>query len=207
MKTTLFSATLVATLFVLIAVANLPAQRNPAAPPANGVAVIDLQYVMKNCARVKAAAEKMEKDGEAMDAELKKEKASIEKMIEQSKDLKPSNIEYKKREEELTNRQAKLNVKVSLMKKEFNERKAKIYYDFLVDVNAAVRDFARHDGIGLVVQYSAEPLDKDNPNTINLKMSNPVVYQDGKDISDIILEDLNRRSGGVANKKTGTTQK
>ncbi len=103
------------------------AGRPPAGTPPNlshGVAVIDIGYIMDRYARVKQEQEAWKHDMESVGAGLKKEDEQIARSAEKLKGLKPGTPDFKKLEEELTQKSSDLKVKLQFQEKEFNDRRA-----------------------------------------------------------------------------------
>lgn len=206
MRTTLYSATFVASLLALFAVADLRADRNTPAPASN-VAVVDFGYIFKNHAGLKAQSEKLKAEQEEIGAKLQGERQAIGKGVENLKKLKAGTPDYKKLEEELAQREADLKVQIALQKKQIFEKDTKNMYAVLTEVNDEIKSFANKNGIAVVLQYSADPPDPSNPNSVAGALSRGVVFQDQLDISDLILKELNRRGSNPVSQRPRNTQK
>lgn len=205
MRTTLFSATIVAGLVALFAVADLRADRNNPAPASN-VAVVDFGYIFKNHQGLKQLSEALKAEQEDIGAKLQAEKKSLTSGAEKLKTLKAGSPEFKKLEEELVQREADLKVQASLQKKTIFEKDTQNMYRVLREVNEEIKAFAQKSNIAVVLQYSADPIDPANPNSVAGALSRGVVYQDQLDISDIILKELNRRSAGAVSSRPRNKQ-
>ncbi len=171
-----------------------------AAPRVAGtsVAVIDLQDVFKKHARFTAAMEDLKKDNEALAAYARTEQAKLQKMLEALKDLKPGSPDYKRKEEEIAHIDSDVRVQLSLKRKELREREAKLHYQAYEEISAAVQEFADRNGIGLVVRFSADEIDPTNPESIMMGLSRQVVYQRNLNITDFVIEMINRGTPPVA---------
>jgi len=199
-----FSATLVAILLVTCATVGLRAQ-GVAAPPAtgHGIAVVDVGQIFKNHVRFKRMMEELKRDVDAEDGQLKKERAAINQFGEKLQGLKAGSPDYKRMDEELTRRQSDWNVKMSLKKKTLLERETQIYYNVYREINDEVRYFAERRGISLVLRYNGEPVETSNPQSVRNEINKPIVYQRGIDITEPILNEINRRALGAP----GVTQR
>ncbi len=160
----------------------------------HGVAVIDIGFILERYSRVKMEQDSFKRDMERVDAALKKENDDITKASEKLKGYKPGSPEFKKLEEELTQRSSDLKVKIQLQQKEFTEREARVLLKAYQEIQAAVKVFAERNGISLVLQYSGAPVDQNNPRSVQAEVMKMVIYQNGLDISPIILDELNRRA-------------
>jgi len=199
-------ATAVAMLLAAFAVTSLqaqPQQGSPpqssspprsAAPPAanHGIAVIDVKYILENYARVKAATDQFNRDFENTGARFKKEKEGINKLVEKIKSFKPGTPEYKKLEEEITQKESDLKVQASLQQKEFAEREARIYLTAYQEISQQVKVYADHNGISLVLRFNGAPPDSTNREAVQAELFKMVIYQNGIDITGPVLQELNR---------------
>jgi hypothetical protein len=82
--------------------------------------------------------------------------------------------------------------------KDFMEREAKVYFNVYREVEAAVADFSARNRIGLVLRYSAEDMDPTKRDSIMQGINRIVIYQNRLNITDIILDTLNRGTPAAA---------
>ena len=83
---------------------------------------------------------------------------------------------------------------MSSKKKTILERETQIYYNVFQEINYEVRNFADRHGISLVLRYNSEPVDTSNPQSVRAEINKSVVYQRNIDITDSVLNELNRRA-------------
>jgi Skp family chaperone for outer membrane proteins len=173
-----------------------PPATAPAAPraagPAAHVAVIDVGYIFKNHARFKQAMDKM-KD-EVMQAEnaLKAERDRINGLMEQLKGFNVGTPEYKKLEAEVAKAQGDFSVNAQLQKKDFMDREAKVYLQVYNEIERAVSQFARDNGIAVVHRFDGDPVDSADRNRILGSITKPIVYYDPQiDVTPDVLKMLN----------------
>jgi Skp family chaperone for outer membrane proteins len=207
-KTKFFWAALVASVMAVLAIGDLHAQQRPAAAPVTGgSAVVDISYIFKYHARFKTMMDGMKKEVEAAEGSFKKERDRIAAKSEQLKNFKPGSPDFKKLEEDLTREGADFQLKVSLKKKEFMEREAKIYYTVYQEVNDEVKYYADRNGISLVLRFNGDPVDVNNRESVMREINKPIVYQHGIDITPNILDTLNQRAagGGTATRPKSAT--
>jgi Skp family chaperone for outer membrane proteins len=179
--------------------AQLPGQPAPiAAPaarpatPANHVAVIDVGYIFKNHARFKAAMDKMKDEVLQAENALKAERDRINGLMEQLKGFNVGTPEYKKLEAEVAKAQGDFSVNAQLQKKDFMDREAKVYLQVYGEIERAVSQFARDNGIAVVHRFDGEPVDATDRNRILGNITKPIVYYDPQiDITPDVLRMLN----------------
>jgi Skp family chaperone for outer membrane proteins len=172
------------------------APRQNSGAPVRGavVAVIDLNNVMNNYVTAKKQVEDLQTAGMAADTELRKANNDIEKLKEQLKDLKPGSGDFKRIEEEITQRMSDLKVTASFKQRDFQERQMKAMYLIYREISEEVKRYSQANGIMLVMDYSSDPVDINVPATIQRQVTKPFVYQGGPDITQPILDALNQRA-------------
>ncbi len=169
-----------------------------AAPVAAGgprLALIDIGRIFKHHARFKSMMEDMKADVQQAEARVKAERDAITKLSERLQEFRKGTQEYKSLEEELARRQADLSVQMSMQRNEFLQREARIYHNVYQEIWQATDYFCREHGIEMVLRFSSEPVDPDRPDSVLTNINKPVVWYDrGLDITDAILQELNRSS-------------
>ena len=170
--------------------AAAPAAR-PAGPAAH-VAVIDVGYIFKNHARFKTAMDKMKDEVLQAENALKAERDRINGLMEQLKGFNVGTPEYKKLEAEVAKAQGDFSVNAQLQKKDFMDREAKVYLQVYTEIERAVSQFARDNGIAVVHRFDGDPVDSSDRNRILGSITKPIVYYDPQiDITPDVLRMLN----------------
>jgi Skp family chaperone for outer membrane proteins len=171
--------------------AAAPAAAAPAAPSGTNVAVIDVAFIFKNHARFNAMMNDIKKDIEGFEAYVREEQKKFNTAREALANYTPSSQEYKKKEEELALTQSKLQVDIGMKRKEFLEQEARVYFNVYKEVEASVAMFAQRYRIGLVLRFNADEMKQDDRNSVLQGVNRAVVFQQGLDITEHILRDLN----------------
>ncbi len=170
-----------------------------AGPNGHNIAVVDVSIVFKEHARFKAMMDRMKKEVDAVEADLKVEYTRLKALDEEIKQLNPNSPEYKTKFTAATEAQSKFQVKTQLQKKDFLERESKIYYQVYRELDDAVRVFATKHNIHLVLRYASEPVNSEDRNDILRGINKPIVYVDpALDITRLVLNDLNRSAAGLS---------
>jgi Skp family chaperone for outer membrane proteins len=181
------------------AAASAPRSGTPTAH--HGIAVIDIKYILDRYNRLQADLKGWGAARDQVAADLQKQAEGFAKEVEKLKQLKPSTKEYKTLEEQLAKKDSDQKIQLQLREKEFAEKRASLYLAAYHDITAAVKAYADRNGISIVLQFNGAPVDQSNPQAVQAEVLKFVVYQNGIDITPIILDDLNRRvgaAGGVA---------
>ncbi len=109
-------------------------------------------------------------------------------------------------EEQIANRQAKLAVDVNRQKSDFLQRESMIYHTVYQEILQATDYFCKQRGIDMVLRFNGEPVDVQRPDSVLTFINRPVVWYDpGLDITDFILQDVNRPAAnpGTADQRNG----
>jgi Skp family chaperone for outer membrane proteins len=192
-----------------VATAQAPAGAAPGQSPAGArMALLDVSRLFKFHPRFKGMMEDMKADVQRAEEQVRKDKEAITKLGERLQDLHKGTPDYQALEEELARRQADLSVKVRLQQGEFLQREAKIYHNVYQEIWQATDYFCKQHGIDMVLRFSSEKVNPDQADSVLATINRPVVWYDqGLDITDNILQELNRtainpaaadRRGGAA---------
>jgi Skp family chaperone for outer membrane proteins len=189
-------------LFVGLAQAQGPIA-SAAGQPMGGprMALLDVSRVFKNHARFKGMMEDMKADVERAEAQVKTEREAIGKLAERLQEFRKGTPDYNQMEAELAKRQADLSVQVQLQKNEFLRREAKIYNAVYQELWQATDYFAKQHRIDMVLRFNSEPVDVERPDSVLQFINKPVVWYDsGLDITEAILQELNRNAPAAADR-------
>ena len=171
------------------------AHRQPTAP-LNGIALLDMAFLYKNLNRIKAQREEMKTDFQRVEADLKRERETLQSLVEQLKGFKPGTPDYKRMEEDIVQRDANLQIQMKMTQREFGEREAKLWHAVYQEILQEVDYIAKANSISVVLQFDGEPLKKDEPRDVLRNIQKPVIwYSSGLDITGQVLHRLNSRAG------------
>jgi Skp family chaperone for outer membrane proteins len=162
------------------------------APPPNHVAVIDVGYIFKNHSAFKISMDKMKDEVLAAENSLKAERDRINVLMEQIKGFNVGTPEYRKLEGEVAKAQGDFNVTAQLQKKDFMDREAQVYLQVYSQIEKAVAQFCRENGIAVVHRFDGDTGDNGDRNRILGNITKPIVFYDTQiDITPDILRMLN----------------
>lgn len=164
-----------------------------ASPPGNNVVVIDIAKVFEEHPGFKQATETMKQEIQAFEGTLRERGKQMEALREKMKQFDPGTPEYKDLESQALKIQADGQIEATQKKREFMEREAKVYYQVYTEIQAEVRQFAVQHGIGLVLRFSSTPMDPKKPQSILEGVNQPIVYQDKKNITPLIIQNIQQR--------------
>jgi len=147
-------------------------------PQGHHIAVIDVAYIFKNLAAIKAQVGKLEDDLKKYDAELKQKQDALKQSAAQLKTLKPGTADYARQEEHYATLESQLRLDIARKKKELGDAEAKIYYDNYQRIAAAVKAIATHNNIKLVLRFNSEDMDLEQGDSVARGVMKNVVYHD-----------------------------
>jgi Skp family chaperone for outer membrane proteins len=181
--------------------ATSPAGAPAGAAPAHGqnasrfgVAVVDVTYIFKNYKRFNAMMEQMKKDVEATELQLAEERKQINAEVEAlNSKFQAGTPEYEREDDRITELKTKFNLRMTRQRKDFLDREAKIYYQAHLEVNDAVKYYALRHNLGLVLRFNGDPVDPNDRQAVLRAINNPIVFQNGIDITPNVLSDLDRQ--------------
>jgi Skp family chaperone for outer membrane proteins len=180
--------------------ANGAAPAASSAGASSSVAVIDISYIFEHHERFKAAIEAMKTDVEAFEMTLRGRGKEIEDLRAKMVAFKPGTQQFKELEEAITKKQADVQAEAQIKRNEFLDREAKIYYNVYMEVQDAVTKFAQANRIRLVIRFDSEPIDPENRHKVLAAVNRGVVYVDRLNITEPILQQLNRASGAAVSR-------
>jgi Skp family chaperone for outer membrane proteins len=136
--------------------------------------------------------DKMKDQVLAAENSLKAERDRINGLMEQLKGFNVGTPEYRKLEGEVAKAQGDFQVTAQLQKKDFMDREAQVYMQVYGQIERAVAQFARENGIAVVHRFDGDPVDSSDRNRILGNITKPIVYYDSQiDITPDVLRMLN----------------
>jgi Skp family chaperone for outer membrane proteins len=188
-KTSLCSAAVAA---VLLSLGLSAGQAYGQGAPTTSAAVIDIPYIFKNHIRFQQAINDIKKDIDAYQEVLKQEQQKLRVEAEKATQYKAGTQEYKQVEESVARMRVESQLEAARRQKDFMEREARAYFTAYKEVEAAVKEFAVRNRVTLVLRYSGEDMDPTNRESIMQGINRFVVYQDRLNITEMVLEMVNR---------------
>lgn len=205
MRVSLYPATYLASLIVVLSAAGFAAAQAPGGRPAAGaappkaapngtnVACVDISFIFKNHNVFNTRLVELNERGAALDAWVRTQQRDLSKMREELQAFKAGTPEYKQLEEKITKAIAENDLSLRRQRTEFLNDEAQLYYETYNQIEQAVAKFALRANIGIVIRFTREPLKNDDPRALQAGIvSRMVIFQNRLDITDIVLTDLNR---------------
>lgn len=191
------SASLLILGFAAIATPTQEAGNDAAAASSAGKAIglLDVGYIYKNYPRFTESLAKLKTDVESAEVEAKEQGKALAGMQKELTLLVVGSPEYAELEKRITMSQAALAGRIETQKKAFVRRQARLYYDVYREITRAVEDYAPENDIAVVLRFSDDSVNANDPKDILQHINRPVVWHDGgRDLTRIILQRLIQES-------------
>lgn len=170
------------------------------------VAVIDVAYIFKNHASIKAEVAKVEAELKSFDAELSKKRDELQQAAAELKTFKPGSPEYATAEESVASMESRLRLDLGRKRKELSDAEAKIYFDNYQRIATGVKFLANHYKINLVLRYNSEEMSlEQGESVIRGVMKNIVYHDEALDMTNAVMQYLDQtmRVAGTAQNGAG----
>ncbi len=195
------------TLIVLAAVAAMAtpglaiAQSGRQAETPHRIALIDMAKVFKSYKKFEALRDELKGDLQKSEDKFKQMTEAIRKEQVELKNYKEGSDEFAAREKTLTQHMSTADAFRKTQQRELIRREAAIYKTIYLEVAEAVQKYAAHYQITLVLRFSADDPDSDNPEDVMRGLNRQVVYyRPSDDITNRIVEHLNNKYGRTASR-------
>jgi len=142
------------------------------------VAVVDVAYIFKMHAGIRAEVAKVEQDLKAFDGTLKAKQAGLKAAAEQLKTFKIGSTEYAAQEQEVALMESKLRVDMASKRRQLAATEARIYFQNYKRITDGVKFMANHYKINLVLRYNSDEMDLEKPDTVIRGVMKNIVYHD-----------------------------
>ncbi|MBA3313440.1 MAG: OmpH family outer membrane protein [Planctomycetota bacterium] len=176
------------------------------------VGLVDVGHIFTNYEKLKDRRDRLQKEIESSDGELKSIQEQIQGIQAQLKSVTKGSDAATQLEQQLTELNAQGQAKMSNLRREFVRKEVAMYKDIYDEVAQTVAAYANARGRNytLILRYQRDPSAEagDDPNKIMAKVNQLVVYhQDADDITDTILSFMNTQYRGqtAARPAAGTT--
>lgn len=142
------------------------------------LAVVDVAFIFKNHAGIKAQVAKVENELKSYDAELQKKREELKQSVEQLKTFKVGSPEYSVQEEKVASMESRLRLDMARKQKELADAEASIYYENYQLIANGVKFLANHYKINLVLRYNSEKMDLEKGDSVIRGVMKNIVYHD-----------------------------
>ena len=204
MKKVIVSATAIALLAGVLAFSgnawSQPAGERAASPNVpHKVGLIDMAFVFKKYSKFETLREELKLEIAASEEKAKGVQQETQQLQAQLKQLNEGSPEHGKLEKQLVQKMAEFETFRREKSREFLKKESQIYSQVYHEVEDVVKLYATQFGYTLVIRFNREDSENDSPQAILQNMNRQVVYyREDDDITQKILNKLNKNAGGGA---------
>lgn len=169
------------------------------------IAVVDIGHILENHPTLKGQMEQIEAEMKAADERVNAQrKAIMDKMEQLRANFTAGTPEYEAQEKKIAQEDTDLRLAIMKEKKRFDEKQAMVVYKVHSDISNLCQAACNAWGCQVVMRVSREKMDPKKPETVQIVMSQSVIYFDEKiDITDWVVGQLKAtasRAGGAVNR-------
>ncbi len=182
--------------------AQAPAGGQTTASPGQiPIAVIDVGYILKNHPTMKSEIESIETAMKAADEAMSRKRDAILKQMEELREKYTEGTpEYDREEKSIAEQDTNFRLELVKKRKEFDTARANVLFKVYTEITDWVAYLSKQMGVQVVLRVNREKMDPQKPETVQIVMSQDVLYFNQQvDFTDWVLQALNRRSGSKAN--------
>lgn len=166
------------------------------APRGSVVAVIDLDYVLKNSDRFKEIRLALNSESEALNQEAKEADKALKKLAEEARSYEGGTPEHKEIEAEFARKKADIEVSLKQRDTELSQKHARELFGVYEEILDLVKDYCEKNAIDVVLQVYTETPEESQVQLRQRRMAQTVFYSVKEiDITNDILN-LHNPDGG-----------
>jgi Skp family chaperone for outer membrane proteins len=173
------------------AAVNESSQPPDAAAASFGIAVIDVGRVFRDHGRFQEQLKSLQGELQAAQQTLAVRQVEIENTQRKLQKLRPGTPQHEQTQLLLARLQTELKLYGQRLQQDFAQREAILYAELYGHISSAVEQYAQQHQIRLVLRSNEITIDPQNRNSVLGAVNRDVVYQQGLDITDAILQELN----------------
>jgi len=156
-----------------------------------GLAVLDVGRVFRDHRKFQERLSALRAEMEEAKQTLTVRQVEIEGTQRKLNGLRPGTPEHEQTQLLLARLQTELKLYAERLQQNFAKREMTLYADVYEDVSSAVEQYARQHKIRLVLRSNEITMNPDNRNSVLGAVNRQVVFQQGLDITDVIVQQLN----------------
>lgn len=170
------------------------------------IAIIDIVRVFQNHPGFNRQIEVVKTDFANFQKEMVAKRNKVTSDQQKLADFVVGSQEYKNADASIMQQVSDMQVTAQLKKKEVQLEEAQIYLGAYKEVQLEVQNIAARYGIDLVLRFDGSTIDPNNPDSVMQGVHRPVVYQNGLDITDLVLEGLAAKYPPTASAANGVAK-
>jgi Skp family chaperone for outer membrane proteins len=177
--------TRICSFLIVLAVLGL---NSTAALAQSNLCLIDISKVFKANTQFKEQMAALKAEADQFQIQLQDAQQRLAQMSEELRKLDAAGVEYKTKESEIAQLSAKWEVDRRTKLRELMQRECQLHYDTYAQINSVIGQYCQENQIPLVIRFSNERMNLEDPETIMQAFNNSVVfYAPQRDITEKII--------------------
>lgn len=167
------------------------------APSVRPVGTIDIGYILQNHPTLKSKMDTLKNRMKTADEEMQAKREAIIKQMEQLRaQYNEGTPEYDRAEKQIAEQDTEFRLELVKRRKEFENAQAEILFEIHGQITQLLKYYCDNTGTQVVLQISRQPVDPKKPETIEMAMSQNVLYHDSRiDVTNWVMEALQKQLG------------
>ncbi|MDP6447766.1 MAG: OmpH family outer membrane protein, partial [Pirellulaceae bacterium] len=161
---------------------------------AKTVAVVDVGRVFKEYKLFESQLAAIKRDVKRSEIKITNARSTIEQLKRRAAETVPGSPQHTKLIESVAEQQKEIQARVAEMKVDFMNREARLYANTYRNVQRAVAEYARDNGIGIVLRDMASEINPADRDSVLKGVNRSIVFQDNADITDAVVEIVNSKA-------------
>ncbi len=184
--------------------AGSPQAQPAAAAQPRTIGVIDIGHILQNHPMLKGKMEGVKSQMESADKDMQSKREAIIKKMEQLRErFNEGTPEYDQAEKQIAEEDTTFRLELVKKRKEFENAQAEILFEVHGQITQLLKYLNEKMGVQVVLQVSRQAVDPKKPETIEIAMSQNVLYFDQNiDLTNWVLEALQKQLGSAAPAQT-----
>lgn len=172
------------------------------------IGLIDMGRVFKSYEKFNALREDLKAEIQKSDEKAKQMAVQIQQLRKEMQEFEPDSPEYLQREKRITQLSTEFETFRKTAQRDFLRKESQIYETIYLEVVDVVKKYAEYYKYTLILRYNGEKIDASDPKSLIQSLNRQVVYHRPEDdITDSVIEYLNRRYQSAAAAPSGGTRK
>lgn len=157
------------------------------------ICLIDISKVFKSYEPFNTEMAVLKKEADQCEAELQAAQQTLTQKAEEIRKLDAASDEYRNAESELAQSSAQWDVNHRAKLRDLMQRESMLHYDTYRRINDVIAEYCAENQNSIVIRFSSEPMNPDDPESIMQAFNNSVVYFSPRyDVTDEISQRLTR---------------
>jgi Skp family chaperone for outer membrane proteins len=155
------------------------------------VAVLDVARIFEEEAALKRQVDALQRDLDKAESYVKSRRSEYADLNASLQHHHPSTGEYRAIKQKMEKLDADLAIHINLQKRQFVDRQGVMYGEAFERIQSKAKTLCDDRRINLALRLIDNPFDRSDPKAIFANLNKTVIYHDGIDITDDVIQALN----------------